>query len=91
LGRKAKWGYFRVIYRPYCRADRKTKREMLNEFCLTTRYHRKYAKRELSRPSTRSKAAWTVCDIGKDEDPFEEKVAALLGNPIPDPDSGEKT
>ncbi len=36
MGRKARWEYFRVIYGRYLKADRKAKREMLNEFCLTT-------------------------------------------------------
>ena len=51
MGRKGKWEYFRVIYGRYCRADRKAKREMLNEFCLTTGYHRKYAIRILNGPA----------------------------------------
>jgi len=50
LGRQGKWEYFRVIYGRYCNADRKAKREMLNEFCLTTGYHRKYAIRILNGP-----------------------------------------
>jgi len=40
LGRKEKWEYFRVIDGRYCKANRKAKPEMLNEFCLTTGYHR---------------------------------------------------
>jgi len=51
LGRKGKWEYFRVIYGRYGKADRKAKREMLNEFCLTTGYHRKYAIRILNGPA----------------------------------------
>ena len=50
MGRQGKWEYFRVIYGRYCNADRKAKREMLNEFCLTTGYHRKYAIRILNGP-----------------------------------------
>ena len=51
MGRQGKWEYFRVIYGRYCQADRKAKREMLNEFCLTTGYHRKYAIRILNGPA----------------------------------------
>jgi hypothetical protein len=51
LGRKGKWEYFRVIYGRYSKANRKAKREMLNEFCLTTGYHRKYAIRILNGPA----------------------------------------
>ncbi len=51
MGRKGKWEYFRVIYGRYCKADRKAKREMLNEFCLTTGYHRKYAIHILNGPA----------------------------------------
>ena len=51
MGRKGKWEYFRVIYGRYGKADRKAKREMLNEFCLTTGYHRKYAIRILNGPA----------------------------------------
>jgi len=50
LGRKGKWEYFRAIYGRYHKADRRTKQLMLNEFCLTTRYHRKYAIRILNGP-----------------------------------------
>jgi hypothetical protein len=51
LGRKGKWEYFRVIYGRYGKADRKAKREMLNGFCLTTGYHRKYTIRILNGPA----------------------------------------
>jgi hypothetical protein len=50
LGRKGKWEYFRAIYGRYQQADRQAKRVMLNEFCLTTGYHRKYAIRILNGP-----------------------------------------
>jgi hypothetical protein len=51
LGRKRKWEYFRLIYGRYGKADRKAKHEMLNEFCLTTGYQRKYAIRILNGPA----------------------------------------
>ncbi len=51
MGRKGKWEYFRIIYGRYGKADRKAKREMLNEFCLTTGYHRKYAIRIWNGPA----------------------------------------
>jgi hypothetical protein len=50
LGRKGKWEYFRAIYARYQQADRQVKQVMLNEFCLTTGYHRKYARRILNGP-----------------------------------------
>jgi hypothetical protein len=56
LGRKGKWEYFRVIYGRYGKADRRAKREMLNEFCLTTGYHRKYAIRILNGPAPGKRA-----------------------------------
>ena len=48
MRRKGKWEYFRAIYGRYQKADRKAKQVMLNEFCLTTGYHRKYAIRILN-------------------------------------------
>jgi hypothetical protein len=50
LGRKGKWEYFRAIYARYQQADRQAKQVMLDEFCLTTGYHRKYAIRILNGP-----------------------------------------
>jgi hypothetical protein len=48
LGHKAKWEYFRAVYERYHRAGREAKHLMLNEFCLNTGYHRKYAIRLLN-------------------------------------------
>ena len=39
----ARWEYLRVIYGRYSKAEGKAKGGMLDEFCLTTGYHRKYA------------------------------------------------
>jgi hypothetical protein len=50
LGHKAKWEYFRAVYERYHKAERKAKQLMLNEFCLNTGYHRKYAIRLLNGP-----------------------------------------
>ncbi len=50
MGHKAKWEYFRAIYGRYHKAGRKAKQVILNEFCLTTGYHRKYAIRLLNGP-----------------------------------------
>ena len=47
MGRKGKWEYFRAIYGRYHKADREAKQVILNEFCLTTGYHRKYTIRIL--------------------------------------------
>lgn len=48
MGQKAKWEYFRAIYERYRQADRKGKHAILNEFCVNTGYHRKYAIRLLN-------------------------------------------
>jgi hypothetical protein len=43
LGHKAKWEYFRAVYERYHKAGREAKQMMLNEFCLNTGDHWKYA------------------------------------------------
>jgi len=50
LGHKAKWEYFLAVYERYRKAGREAKHLMLNEFCLNTRYNRKYAIRLLNGP-----------------------------------------
>jgi hypothetical protein len=50
VSHKAKWEYFRAIYERYQKASRKLKQAILNEFCLNTGYHRKYAIRLLNGP-----------------------------------------
>src|SRR6266852_2179931 len=50
MGQKAKWEYFRAIYQRYRQAGRKQKQAILNEFCVNTSYHRKYAIRLLNGP-----------------------------------------
>jgi hypothetical protein len=50
MSQKSRWEYFRAIYRRYRQADRKMKQVILNEFCLNTGYHRKYAIRLLNGP-----------------------------------------
>ncbi len=50
MGHKAKWEYFRVIYERYHKAGRSLKHVILDEFCLNTRYNRKYAIRLLNGP-----------------------------------------
>lgn len=50
MSQKGKWEYFRAIYERYHQADRKLKGTILNEFCLNTGYHRKYALRLLNGP-----------------------------------------
>jgi hypothetical protein len=52
LGYKAKWEYFRTVYERYRKAGREAKQVMLNEFCLNTGYHRKYAIRLSERTSS---------------------------------------
>jgi hypothetical protein len=50
VGHVARWEYFRVIYERYGKAESKVKGAMLEEFCLNTGYHRKYAIRLLNGP-----------------------------------------
>ena len=47
---EARWEYLRVIYGRYRKAEGKAKGRMLDEFCLNTGYHRKYAIRLLNGP-----------------------------------------
>jgi len=50
VGQAARWEYLRVIYGRYSKAEGKAKGGMLDEFCLNTGYHRKYAIRLLNGP-----------------------------------------
>jgi hypothetical protein len=46
----AKWEYLRVIHPRYRAAAREDKGRILDEYCQTTGYHRKYALRQLNGP-----------------------------------------
>jgi len=48
VSHKARWEYFRAIYGRYQQGERKARQAILNEFCLNTGYHRKYAIRLLN-------------------------------------------
>ena len=48
MSHKARWEYFRAIYGRYQQGERKARQAILNEFCLNTGYHRKYAIRLLN-------------------------------------------
>ena len=50
MGTKGRWEYLRAIYERYRKAGRKAKKVILNEFCASTGYHRKYAIRLLNGP-----------------------------------------
>ena len=50
MGQAARWEYLRVIYGRYRKAEGKAKGGILDEFCLNTSYHRKYAIRLLNGP-----------------------------------------
>ena len=50
MSHKGKWEYFKAVYERYRRAGREQKRVILDEFCLNTGYHRKYAIRLLNGP-----------------------------------------
>lgn len=55
MGNKGRWEYLKAIYERYRAAGRKAKKVILNEFCASTGYHRKYAIRLLNgaRPEKR--------------------------------------
>ncbi len=50
MGNEARWEYFRVMYARYRQAEGKGRCRILDEFCLTTGYNRKYAIRMLNGP-----------------------------------------
>lgn len=50
MGNEAKWQYFRVMYERYHTAEGKARPGLLDEFCVTTGYNRKYAIRLLNGP-----------------------------------------
>src|SRR3989449_10365810 len=50
VGHQTKWEYLRAIYERYRQAGHRVKHVILNEFCLNTGYHRKYAIRLLHGP-----------------------------------------
>src|SRR5260370_16383903 len=87
MGLKAKWEYFRAIYERYGQADRKTKQAILSEFCLNTRYHRKYAIRLLNGPAPgkRSRGAGYArrrgCSYGPQTLSILEPVLEAAGHP----------
>jgi len=57
VGYKSRWEYFRAIYGRYQKGDRKAREAILNEFCLNTGYHRKYAIRLLNGASPGPRAS----------------------------------
>ena len=54
MGHQTKWEYLRAIYERYRQAGHRVKHVILNEFCLNTGYHRKYAIRLLNGPPQES-------------------------------------
>jgi len=59
VGHKSRWEYFRAVYGRYQQGDRRTRQAILNEFCLNTGYHRKYAIRLLNGASPEARASLT--------------------------------
>jgi len=51
VGNETKWEYLRVMYERYGKAERKARGGLLDEFCVTTGYNRKYAIRLLNGPA----------------------------------------
>ena len=50
MGQAVRSEYFRVVHERYRKAEGKAKGGRLDEFCLNTGYHRKYAIRLLNGP-----------------------------------------
>lgn len=57
MGNEAKWEYFQVMYQRYRQAESKNRPGMLDEFCWTTGYNRKYAIRLLNGPPPEKRRA----------------------------------
>ncbi len=57
MGNEAKWEYFQVMYQRYRQAESKNRPGMLDEFCVTTGYNRKYAIRLLNGPPPEKRRA----------------------------------
>ena len=57
MGYKSRWEYFSAVYGRYQKGDRKAREAILNEFCLNTGYHRKYAIRLLNGASPGPRAS----------------------------------
>jgi transposase InsO family protein len=55
VGNETKWEYLRVMYERYGKAQRKARGGLLDEFCVTTGYNRKYAIRLLNGPAPENK------------------------------------
>jgi hypothetical protein len=60
VGHAGRWEYFRVMQGRYGKAEGKAKGVMLDEFCLNTGYHRKYAIRLLNGRAAESR--WSHCN-----------------------------
>lgn len=50
MSKKARWEYLKAIWRRYQGSEREAKQHILNEFCSTTGYNRKYAIWKLNGP-----------------------------------------
>ena len=50
MGKNERQAYLKAIRLRYCRAGKKAKTKVLDEFCAVCEYHRKYAIRLLNRP-----------------------------------------
>ena len=57
MGHEAKWEYFLVMYGRYREAERGERQRLLDEFCATTKYNRKYAIRLLNGPPPQKQRA----------------------------------
>jgi len=51
VGNETKWEYLRVMYERYGKAEHTARGGLLDEFCVTTGYNRKYAIRLLNGPA----------------------------------------
>ncbi len=75
MSQRAKWEYFRAIYDRYHKAARSLRHVILNEFCLSTGYHRKYAIRLLNGPPP---GRWPVRRTRRRRPTYGPQVLSIL-------------
>jgi len=75
MSQRAKWEYFRAIYDRYHKAARSLRQVILNEFCLSTGYHRKYAIRLLNGPPP---GRWPVRRTRRRRPTYGPQVLSIL-------------
>jgi hypothetical protein len=61
MSHRSRWEYFRAVYARYRQAERPQKQAMLDEFCASTGYNRKYAIRLLNGPAPERGDTFSGC------------------------------